>query len=341
MTMQDRGVPAESARQTVNRFMLERLDRGDPYANPSLYAEHPPRFYVEQFALFQNRPLYPLLSAFLYPAFGPAALKVVSAVAYVLTVVVLFALLLLMTSPVIAALGALVFGTEPIVLNFAAVDATDELALLFWACALGTIIAYQRKPSTLALIGICLASIALTLTRPAFPLPIGAAIGAYVAMRRSFRRTTALAPLVAATSAALVYFVYTASVHGPGVVAQLHWLYAWQHSIHGFGAGHGPILWYISALLRDAYEIIILAIPQLGGIILVVLALLGARSYRDNGPVRIAIVSAAVVSVMIFLSPVDDVGPHLLLPMAPLIVLLAVAGLERFRVRARSTAEAS
>lgn len=340
MTTQDRGVLADSARKASNRFMLEKLDRSDPHANPSLYAEHPPQFYVDQFALFRNRPLYPLLSALVYPAFGPIALKLVSAIAYVLTVVVMFALLLLVTSPLMATLGALVFGTQPIVLNFAAIDATDELALFFWTCALGAIIAYQRRPSTLVLVGICLASIALTLTRPAFPLPIGAAVGAYGAMRRSFRTITAVAPLLAATPAALVYFAYTASVHGPGVAAQLHWLYAWQHSIHAFGAEHGPVAWYISALLIDAYQMAILAVPELGGIILVLLALLGARSYRDNGTARIAIVSVATISIMIFLSPVDDVEPHLLLPMAPLIVLLAVVGLERFRVRGRNMAEA-
>ena len=345
MAMQDRGIQADAARIAANRFMLDRLERSgagaDPYdSNRSLYTEQPPKYYADLVAMFRNRPLYPLLASLLYPAFGPAALKIVSSVAYVLTVGVMFALMCSMTSVVRATLGALVFATEQSVLNLASAPLTDELALLFWTCTFGAIIVYQRRPAAPALVILCLASIALTLTRPAFFLPLGAAAGAYLAMRGRFRTTISAAPFAAALPAALVYFAYTARVGGPDVFSQLRWQYTFEQAIHGIGADHGPAVWYVSALLAAAYQAILFTVPSLGGVILLVLALFGARSYRRKGYVRIALVSVATISIALFVNPLQ-VERTVLLPMAPLIVLLAVAGLERFRASARKPAAAA
>jgi hypothetical protein len=344
MAMQDRGIPADAARIAANRFMLERLDRSGSGANPydsnrSLYTERPPKYYADLVAMFANRPLYPLLASLLYPAFGPAALKIVSAAAYVLTVGVMFALMCSMTSLVRATLGALVFATEQIVLNLVSAPLTDELALLFWTCTFGAIIAYQRRPGALALVILCLASIALTLTRPAFFLPLGAAAGAYLAMRGKHRTAISAAPFAAALPAALVYFVYTACAGGPNVLSQLRWQYTFEQAIHGIGADQGPAVWYVSALLVAAYQAVVFTVPSLGGVILVLLALFGARSYR-KGYVRIALFSIATISIALLVNPLQ-VERTVLLPMAPLIVLLAIAGLERLRVSARTPAAAA
>lgn len=332
MTLQDRGVPADLAQKEVDRFMLAVLARGrTSRADSSLFLERTPSFYVEQVRMFASRPLYPLLCGFLYPAFGAMALKIVSAVAYVLTVVAMFAFLLLITSTVKAALGALLLGTEQVVLNFLAMPLTDEVALLFWTCAFGALIAYERRPTVVALIGIGLASIALALTRPAFILPLGAAAGAYYAMRRSYPALTAFAPIVAGLPAALLYFAYNAKAGGPSVLTQLHWQYTWQHATGGFAASHGPITWYLGALLMSGYQMVVAAVPELGGILLVVLAALGAQGYRENGGVRIAIFSIAVISVVVLVNPLGVERP-LLLPMAPVIALLAVVALEKIRI---------
>lgn len=343
MAMQDRGIPADAARIGANRFMLERLERrgagADPYdSNGSLYTEQAPKYYTDLVAMFGNRPLYPLLASLVYPAFGPAALKIVSAVAYVLTVGLVFALLCSLTSLARATIGALVFATEQIVLHVAAAPLTDELALLFWTCALAAVIAYQRRPAALALVILGLASIALTLTRPAFYLPLGAGAGAYLAMRGRFPTIVSAAPFAAALPAAFIYFGYTALVGGPNVVSQLRWQYTFEQAIHGPGAEYGPAVWYVVALLAAIYQAILFTVPSLGGIILVFFALLGMRSYRRDGSVRIALVAAATISIALFVNPLQ-VERTVLLPMAPLIVLLAVAGLERYRASGRTPAE--
>ena len=325
MTLQDGGATFGTALDTSRRFMRDEVRRGNPFKGEGLYTDDPPRWWVDQFALFRNRPMYPLICSLLYPVLGPVALRVVSAVAYVLTVVAMFALLCLVTAPIIAGIGALVFGTEALVLYAGSMPMTDGLALLFWTCTLGSVVAFQRRPASSWLVIIGLASIALALTRPAFLLPVGAALGAFGAMRRSSRGITAAAPLLATMPAIAIFALYSAAVHGPGVLSQLQWQFASQSAMHGFGTGHGPMGWYLSAVLRGAKNVIKLGVPGLGGTTLLLLALLGCIcSWRKCPPVRIAVASALAIFPALFVNPVDVDRP-LLLPMAPVILIPAVA----------------
>ena len=125
-----------------------------------------------------------------------------------------------------------------------AMPLTDSLALLFRTCALGGVIAYERAPSAFALALVCVASIALTLTRPAFFLPLGAGAGAYTLLQRSRRPATAAGPLLAAAVATVVYFVFTARAVRPSSAS---WTLAWRcdrkqrNRFTHFGTQHGPI----------------------------------------------------------------------------------------------------
>ena len=137
-----------------------------------------------------------------------------------------------------------------------------------------------------------------------------------------------LSPLGFLERAAFVYPTYTAIVHGPTVFTQLRWQYLFQRATPTLGVHHGPLVWYIIALSTDAYQFVISAIPGLGGILLVLLAIFGARCFRDNASVRIALFSAATISIAAFVNPLGVERP-LLVPMAPLMVILALAGFER------------
>jgi hypothetical protein len=339
MTMQDRGSDFEVARTATNQFMLQKLNALNAVAPASgsndvrsLYADRPPQFYTDQFELFRNRPLYPFVAASIYPRFGPDALKVISIVAYVASVLAMFAVLLSMTSTLKATIGALVFATEPVVLNFAAMPLTDELALFFWTCALGAIFAYQRRPAPVALVVLLFASLALTFTRPAFFLPLGAAVGAYIVLRQSFAPARAAAPIAVALVATLAYFGYSAAVHGASISTQLHWQYAWQRSINGIGSQSSPAVWYLKTLALSAYRLILLAVPSLGGVILVLLAALGLRYTRTNGAATVAVAAALAISLAIFANPLDVERP-VLLPLAPLVVVLAIIAFDRLSMR--------
>ncbi|HEY3675342.1 MAG TPA: hypothetical protein VGK84_05075 [Candidatus Tumulicola sp.] len=346
MTMQHRGMDAESARTATNQFMLDELTKASastPGAGSSndraLYAQTPPQYYTDQFELFRNRPLYPIVAATIYPRFGPYSLKIVSAIAYVATVMAMLAILLSMTSTVKALIGALVFATEPVVLSLAALPLTDELALFFWTCAFGAVLAYQRKPSAISGAVILFASIALTFTRPAFFLPLGAGIGAYFVLRRSAGALAAFAPLGAALVATIAYLGFSAAVHGASLTMQLHWQYAWQQSINGFGSQSSPAVWYVKSLALSVYRMVLLAVPNLGGVILVLFALFGLRYARTSGAALISVASAIAIALAIFANPLDIERP-VLLPLAPIVVVLAIVGIDRLYVRERQPADA-
>jgi 4-amino-4-deoxy-L-arabinose transferase-like glycosyltransferase len=344
MTMQHRGMDSESARTATDAFVLDALTKASAVtpvcpSDRAFYSPTPPQFYVDQFDLFRNRPLYPIVAATLYPHFGPFGLKIVSAVAYVAAVLAMFVVLLSMTSTLKALIGALVFATEPIVLGVAALPLTDELALFFWTCAFGAVLAYQRRPTTMSAVVILIASLALTFTRPAFFVPLGAAIGAYIVMRRSVRPLVALAPVIVTFIAGLAYFAYSASVHGASLATQLHWQYAWQRSINGFGSQNSPIVWYVKSLLVSAYRMILLAVPNLGGVIVVLLALVGLRYTRASNAVAISVASAIAIALAIFANPLDIERP-VLLPLAPVVIVLAIVAVDKFMLRERQPGEA-
>jgi 4-amino-4-deoxy-L-arabinose transferase-like glycosyltransferase len=337
MTMEHRGMDPASARAATSQFMLGELTKASTVvpttpADRELYSRTPPQYFARQFELFRNRPLYPIVAASLFPRFGPFSLKVVSAAAYVASSLTIFAILLSMTSTVKALVGALVFATEPVVLGLAALPLTDELALFFWTCAFGATLAYQRRPSWYAAAVIFLASIALSFTRPAFFVPLGAAIGAYFVMRRSIKPLVAFAPLVATVVSAIVFLCFNAAVHGAGVGTALHWQYAWQRSIGGFASQDSPAVWYIKSLAVSAYRVLLLAVPNLGGVIVALFALAGLRYARTSSTAVISIASAAAILLAVFANPLDIERP-VLLPLAPIVIVLGIVGFNRLYER--------
>ena len=328
--MKDRNIPSDVALISARHFMMgEQEHNRSANSHLELYGDHPPRYWSDQFPLFRNRPLYPWLSALLFPLLGPMALKAVSAAAYVFTVVVMYFVLLTITSPAGSTFGTLIFATQQVVLDTSTLALTDQLALLFWTCVLGATMAFERRPSTLTWTVICCASIALTLTRPAFFLPLGAAFGAYWSMRRSFNLAVALAPVVAGIPAVIMYLAYGAVVHGPSFIDQLNWQYTTQRSLHGFGTDSGQVIWYIAAIGRGIADIVVLGGRELGGLTLVLIAGFGAmRASRSNGAAWIAIMSGAVSMIALFVNPIEVERP-LILPLAPVVVILAALGLAR------------
>jgi len=172
----------------------------------------------------------------------------------------------------------------------------------------------------------------LAFTRPAFFLPIGAAIGAYLVLRRSFSPAVSLAPLGAALVSAVAYFAYSAAVHGPSIITQLHWQYAWQRSINGFGSQSGPAMWYVKSLALSAYRLILLAVPGLGGVIVVFLAAFGLRYTRTSPLAVIPVASAIAIGIAVFANPLDVERP-VLLPLAPLVIILAIVAIDHLSTR--------
>jgi hypothetical protein len=338
MTLCDLGIPSDVALEETRSFMLvqlsdlERNPQRDSYAN--LYSSDAPQYWDDQFALFRNRPMYPYLSSLLYPWLGPFALKAISLATYMLTVVVIFSLLLTMCQPVRAGIGALVFAIQDLVLHTATLALTDQCAMLFWACALSAIMCYTKSRKRAWLLAIVASSVALTLTRPAFFLPIGAAVGAFLALKNSNGTRTALLPLCAAIPAAVVYFVLGAIIHGPSVMTQIHWQYNSQLILHGSGTGHGLVVWYCLALLKGLANIVTTLARDVGGLTLVILAILGGLLYRGTAAVKIAIGSILSTSVALFVNPID-VGRPLLLPLTPFTVVLALLVFQRVDLKSK------
>lgn len=324
MTLEDRGLSPDRARTQADAFL--RTMASDP-ENRGLYGANPPAYYVQQFDLFRTRPLYPRIAAELYPAFGPHALQIVAAVAYVLAACALFAILLAFAPPWLAALGAFGFATTPSVLGVAALGLTDEPALLFWIVSLGAILAFVRRPSVAALGVAGVASLLLAFTRPAIFLPVGASLGALFALRADPLRRPAMLALVATTAgAAVVFLAYTAVVHGPGLADQLRWEYDWQHAIGAGGAEHGFGSWYAGALAGVTGEALTFDVYKNGALLVFVLAALGIASARRT-PLVAVLAGAACASVVALLANPLEFVRSVELPLVPLVVILATLAL--------------
>jgi hypothetical protein len=324
MTLEDRGMSRDDARDHADTFL--RVTATDPDSR-ALYGADPPAYYVRQFDLFRTRPLFPASSAVLYPHFGPRALPIVAASAYVLATCVLFAILLWYAPPWLAALGAFAFATAPPVLGVAGLGLTDAPALLFWTASLGGIIAFTRRPSALALSCVVAASLLLAFTRPAIFLPVGAALGAWFALRNDPARRRAMMALVAATvGVALVFVAYTALVHGPGLTDQLRWEFDWQRATGDRAAAGGFASWYGHALARIAGEAVTYDVYKNGALLVLVLAALGIAAARRTPLVPLLIGAACASLIALAVNPVEYVR-SVELPLVPVVVILATLAL--------------
>jgi hypothetical protein len=346
MALEDRGLAPDAARAESNGFMATTSEGRNP-ASRGFYGPSPPEFYARQFALFRTRPLFPYLGAALYPRLGPHGLQAVSAVAYVLAAGAMFVVLLIVAPPWIAALGSVAFAANSAVLDMATYGLTDELALLFWIVSLGAILAYARAPSgaiaahgrassgMIAAYGrapsgallaiVTAASLGLAFTRPAVYLPIGAALGALVAVRAGTVPRRAAFALVAATVAVAAIFVaYAVAVHGPGLREQLAWQYDFSRATGAAPATQSFAAWYVRAEATAVVKGLLHGVLVNYGPFVVALAATGFVLRRRTSLAYVlagagcATVAALVANPLEFVRTIE-------LPLAPVVTIVATA----------------
>lgn len=325
MTLADLGRSPEAAKVEADRFMLTTAERANPQSR-GFYGEHPPAFYAKQFALFRTRPLLPKLAALLYPRFGPRSLPIVSVCAYVLATVAMFVLLLAIAPAWLAALGAFAFATAPAVLDVAALGMSDELAAFFWICALAGLLSFVRHPSRAALIVIGIASLLMAFTRPAAYLPVGAAIGVGLALRRTEKpRGWTLGVLGVTFGALALFLAYSAAVHGPGPAEQVGWQYAWQVAT-GDAAGAAPLAWYLRAEATAFAELFTVGIYKNAALLVLALAAFGVALIRPRRLVPPLLGAVVASAVAVIVNPLE-LQRTVELPLTPVVVILATAAL--------------
>jgi hypothetical protein len=322
MALEDRGFSRADALAEADRYVLAS---GAPELAKIrfYYTGHPPAFYARQYNLFRNRPLFPWLASWLYPAYGAQSLQIVSAAACILAAWAMFALLLLFVAPALAALGAIGLARAAPLLAVQGFGTTDGLAVLFWIVAFALSLLYLRRGGRAVLAGVVAAALALAFTRPAVYLLVGAALGALVAMRADPpARGRALRLLAAAGVAAAAFVVSSVVVRGATLHGQLHWIYGWQRDV---GATHRSFTsWYLHAVpdavrvglredLHYHYRFLFLAF---------VLAPLGLLAVRRTPLFGVAIGALLAAPVALLLNP-SDLVRTVELPMLPIVVLLA------------------
>ncbi|HEX3550196.1 MAG TPA: glycosyltransferase family 39 protein [Candidatus Elarobacter sp.] len=337
MTLEDRGLSREAAKSQSDAFMAATPEGRNPEA-AGFYTPSPPRYYAEQYGLFRSRPLYPRIAAALYGRVGPRGLELISVAAYVAASVLLYGILRLFVGPCAAAVGALAFATAPQVLAVAALPLTDELALLFWTAALGAMLRFGRSPDAPWLACVVVAALALTFTRPAAYLPVGAACGYLIAVRGDAeRRRWAVALVVATLLVAAAFFVYSAAIHGPGLTEQLDWQYRWQRDVNGFGAGGSFARWYVLAAGAAVGLLLTVGFYKYAALLPLVLAGYGATIARrdDLG----LLLGGAVATLVAVLANPLELNRTVLLPLTPVVVILATLAVGRLFGDRAATAE--
>jgi hypothetical protein len=294
----DKGFGEQEAIEIARHFILSQHKERDDL--PS-YTGPLPKGYQGEYKLFSARVLYPLLASVFYDRAGLNALSLVSALAYVASSVVLFALLLNFAGHLPAALTAVAVMLSPLLRDLSVEPLTDSLAFFFWVALLLTIVVYVREPRLAFLLALFAASAALMLTRPALFLPAGAACGL---MLRALRtgdpdaKKTAAAVLLSVGAAALVYAIAALIYHAPGPAAQIRFLYEGE-ARPSYSIWH----WYTLALaLATIYEPVRLlsgGIPVLS----IAVAVLGMTLRRGDARRAALIGGAAAALVAIPLSP--------------------------------------
>ena len=327
MTLQHRGMSESAAKKAAVQLIQRSPVKQDPRLK-NLIGPHPPQFYVDQFALFRGRQLYPTLGAVIYPRFGSFGLRLISALAYVGVVLIMYALLRRFVSIPIAAVGALGFGTAPAVLSGIGLVTTDELGLLFWVASLGALFAYLRKPHLAWLIVLAVTAFALSLTRPAIYLPLGAAIAAFMTTRRSAERRAATTALLIMLAVTLAYFSYGYLVHAVGPVAQLRWEYAWYQTMRAPFTTHGFLAWWVPSVAVAAVLETILDVYKNGALLIIVLAFFGAAAAWRSLEMSVMLGGAIAAFAAILVNP-TDVERTITLPITPVAVILATIALQR------------
>ena len=258
--LEDRHVSPEVATDMDRTFFATQFA-----GYPSLLAligPNPPQFYKDQAPLFVSRPLYPYLASLLFDRLNYRALPAVSSSAYVGLAIVLFLLLCAFGPAWLAAvitIGVLLAPISyPAIYDLGTYALTDLLALLLSSIALLAQIRYTTTGAARWLIAFIIATIALSVTRPAIYLVDGAAL-AVVAFGWLHRDRTVLRRGLTLTGIALVisagYFSYVSAIHAPGLNAQMHYYYE-RHLESGTHKDAPVIAWYVAQVVRSiVYEL--------------------------------------------------------------------------------------
>lgn len=227
MMLRDRGVSERNAHASALRFYLST-----PVGKSARYR----RFFVDEslgmFTAeakpFAARVLYPYVASLLYPFAHFRALIIVSAVAYVLSGLAVCWMLLPLARTWSAALGAVLFLATPVIRVLALDAVTDMLAMLFWILALGAMLRFVAERRWVWLPIVALSCIAMTLTRPAPYLPLGAGVALMLVGLAQRRREYMFAGSAFAACALLAWACYamvSAYTRTPSISVHLHWLY--------------------------------------------------------------------------------------------------------------------
>ena len=333
MSLQDRGATREEALRIANGYALTTNQVSDPESR-GFYGESPPAYYRDQAALFVTRPLFPALGALLLPRLGPPALKVVSAAGYAGAAVLMYLLLLAFAPAWIAAIGAIALALTPNVQNLAALPLTDTLGLCFWIASLSALFWYLRAPSTAVLAVLVAATALLTFTRPAVYLPFGAALAVFLtAQRGSGLRAAAGRAVLAIAAVGVVFAIYTALVHGPGLTTQLRWQYEWQVATHGRFANHGVAAWWALSVPAAFAQALVVDVYKNNALFAVALAFFGVFLAPRSLAVRVAAGAAAASLVAIVVNPLE-VSRTVTVPLTPVLIVLATIALAALAQRA-------
>jgi hypothetical protein len=228
MMLMDRGVSEEAADVATREFYRTKATT---VKDLSLFSANPPDFFRQSANLFRGRLVYPYIASLLYPRFGFQALHIVSALAYIFAVFIMYVMLLPFASPWIAAFGALTFAATGTVRLLSGSDSTDVLGLMFWMLILIIMIQFVSSGKLLWLALFALVCILLVFTRPIIFLPLGGSLAVVVlgalTRNRGFTRNGFLLTGIVV----IVGITYLAS-HFPGAREQLRWYYQWQTEAH-------------------------------------------------------------------------------------------------------------
>jgi hypothetical protein len=318
MMLADRGVDPQTAEALADAAVAASPDGAE-----SLIAVKQPKpsWFVEQAPLFRGRVLYPYLASLLYPRFGFKSLAIVSAIAFVVATLALYALLLFFGRPWLAAIVALgTAGAAPLS-DLAARPLTDSLAFAFWAIALLAVIALLRTDAGPWLLLLGVALIAMVVTRPALQLIVGLLLGGFAVTKWvaavEIRKRAMLVSFVA-LGVLVLYAAWLVIGHEPSIVSHLVWIHSWQYAVGSAPAGFAA--WYVRAAATTAAQEFLLAIYHGAPLLAVTLAAIGLASRRTDPLVPMLAGIALGDVIAIFANPVA-VARGFEVPLLPIVAI--------------------
>ncbi|HEY8297472.1 MAG TPA: glycosyltransferase family 39 protein [Candidatus Baltobacteraceae bacterium] len=167
----DAGIPYARARSSAQLFYAGKPELADPLRRHYLYAAYP-----QYWALFAPRIVYPLAASWLWPLAGMQALLIVSNLAFVAGILLLYALAMLYAAPEIAALVALSCCALPNVRSYGSGASTDMLAFAFLVAMIYAVCRYADSAKWPWFAAFTAAATLMSFTRPIAYVPLAAAL---------------------------------------------------------------------------------------------------------------------------------------------------------------------